>query len=260
MEEVKDGFGYVGAVTQTNDGEHIQCHVCGYFYHNLGAHVYKRHGIKVREYREKYGLRLREGLLSPRERVRAQIRYNNGARGKNRATVAAKARAIRKKKVESGELKLGGNQWSAQRRNEKGNCKAQTLAKIKNMYDRDGVVTERKFKKEYGGLSTVKYWFGSWNSALKELKIPEYRQRESMNRDERMGNIIEQIQAFYKEHGRTPQASDFDTNEKLENHSAVRHIFGNLNEARRTAKVPELRQIAGRKWVEVYPEELVGKR
>ena len=38
MTKVEDGFGYLGAITTTKDGKHIQCHICGYFFGRLANH------------------------------------------------------------------------------------------------------------------------------------------------------------------------------------------------------------------------------
>lgn len=49
MQKVDGGFGYYGAVTESKDGEYIQCHICGYFFPRLSAHITK-HKINARDH------------------------------------------------------------------------------------------------------------------------------------------------------------------------------------------------------------------
>ena len=42
----------------------IQCLICGRWYRRVGTHIYYRHGITAREYRQEYGFDLIKGQLS----------------------------------------------------------------------------------------------------------------------------------------------------------------------------------------------------
>src|SRR5579859_1821499 len=64
MIPVEDGFGFYGAITATKDNKHIQCHECGYFFQNLATHVNQGHKMSTKDYKEKFGLRLKDGLVS----------------------------------------------------------------------------------------------------------------------------------------------------------------------------------------------------
>lgn len=255
MEKVEKGFGFYGAVTQTNDGKHIQCHVCGYFFENLSSHIVLKHKIKAVAYKIKYGLRLKEGLLSPIYKMQAQARYNAVAR-KTPAEYREMSRKAKIARAEKG-VKTGGNMWSKQGRNERGNCKAQTLAKIKMVAERNGgVVTQPLLEKAYGQgvLYSVRHWFGSWKKALIEADIKDYFAQKDDLREKTREIIKEKFMQFYKETGRTPQWSDLETYDELPSAHSVQYLFPNINVARLEAGIPLL-VYKGHKWIEVPVEE-----
>lgn len=55
-------FGEIGVLA--DDGEKVQCHVCGKWFKRIGGHHLKLHGLDVFGYREKYGLNRRCPLSS----------------------------------------------------------------------------------------------------------------------------------------------------------------------------------------------------
>lgn len=65
------GYGYYGTLALTEDGEYVQCHICGNLFPNVGMHL-RKHKIAARDYKEKYGLALETGLVSEPERRRLQ--------------------------------------------------------------------------------------------------------------------------------------------------------------------------------------------
>lgn len=255
MQKVDEGFGYYGAVTETNDGEYIQCHICGYYFSSLGGHITNKHKVNVRDYKVKYGLRIKDGLLSPNERRRAQFRYNSGIRktSEDFKAMSVKAQAAIKAKG----ISLGGDTWSAQTRNEKGMCRAQTMAKIKALADKmDGVPTQKAFLQEYGqGQSdVVSHWFGSWRGALNEGGFMHFNDNRAKTREERKEKALDSMRKFYDQEGRTPQWTDFNSLDWLPDGKTIQNYFGTLNKARVEAGIPTLVAI-GRNWIEVEPGE-----
>lgn len=252
MEKVEGGFGYYGAVTETNDGELIQCHICGYYYANVGAHVRFKHGVASRDYKLKYGLRIMDGLVSKNQRERYQAQYNSTNR-KTRADYAAmsaKGAKVMKKKG----YKPGGDMWNAQTRNEKGMCKEQTIAKIKRLAEMtNNRPTENAFCREFGWgqRNVVQHWFGSWAAAMEELGLPTWREIKASDWVERKAKALDDIYAFYEAEHRTPQFSDFKAVSWLPDPKSVIKYFGSLNNARTLAQVPVLVHQGGGHWVEV---------
>lgn len=256
MIKVEDGFGYYGAITQTNDGLHIQCHICGYYVGRLGSHVANKHKIRPREYNEKYGLRLTEGLLSPAAKWAAQTVYNRRVR---KSPAEHKAWGERMKAARAASAhKAGGDQWSAQTRNEKGHCKDQTLAKLRRVAEMNGgVITQRAYIREYSNTDVVLHWFGTWSEAVKAAGAQLHYDKLREKRSEDVVRILKGIQIFYEETGRTPQTADFDSSDHLPGQSRVTKLFGSLNTARMAAGVPTL-VYAGRDWVEIPPANING--
>lgn len=252
MLKVEDGYGYYGAITQTNDGKQIQCHICGFYVARLSQHVSMKHKVDVKEYKIKYGLRIKDGLQSPVARLEAQERYNNYIRKNLIKTdfkaMSVKGRTVLKKKG----YNPGGRQWSAQRRNERGSCKDQTLAKIKYLGKKNGVVTQKALSEVYGQgtIDTVNHWFGSWANAIKEAGVTDYKAKVRAQRSDTRKLVLKQIKRFYKQHARTPQWADFNSSDDLSSLDAVQTIFGTLNMARYAAEVPLLVG-NGRRWHEV---------
>jgi hypothetical protein len=68
-----EGFGTLpplGALIADDDGERIQCHMCGSFFRQLGIHVWRMHRIAPADYRERYGLNRCTSLVSPASAAR----------------------------------------------------------------------------------------------------------------------------------------------------------------------------------------------
>lgn len=254
MQKVEDGFGYYGAITQTNDGLLIQCHLCGYYFGNLGAHVSMKHNeVGTREYKIRHGLRINDGLLSPEMKFRAQTNYNTSVRKTPEEWRKMSAQG-HKARIKKGS-KVGGNNWNPQRRNEQGRCREQTLAKIRNVAEtNNGVATYNEFIREYGKgeISTVVFWFGSWSAGIKEAGVASAYDAMAVKREELKDTIVDSIAKFYKENGRTPSTSDFRSTLYLPTTQRVSILFGSLNAARVKAGVPIIVYVRN-KWVEVQP-------
>lgn len=246
MEAVKNGFSYYGAITRTTDGKMIQCHICGYFVSKLGAHIIK-HDIKPLDYKIKFGLRLKEGLLSPVAKLKAQETYNKNARAAQHLKTITQ---LAKKRREEKPWKTGGGDWSAQKRNERGLCKEQTLAKIRQLAAlRGGVARHEDYAEEYGCTDAVRHWFGSWSKGVKAAGLENYTDRVGANKAIAQERTLQNMVAFYEQQGRTPQNADFTSDNGLAVAKTVRGWFGTLNNARQIAGVPQLVWYKG-KWVE----------
>lgn len=253
MQKVEHGFGYYGAITTTNDQEMIQCHVCGYYFSKLAMHT-RTHKLTAKQYRITYGLRVSTGLTSPAWRARAQVVYNTKVRLPPGHHAKMVKNSVTKRKAMKAEgVKFGGDHWSPQQRNEKGNCREQTLAKIKHVADLcGGQPNMRVFLQEYGNgsMGTVRHWFGTWDAGVILAGFKPYREVQKEQADQLRGQTIKLIQRFYQEYGRTPSSSDFDSCEYLPGQAAVAWRFGSVNHARQAAGVP-LIVYADKRWIEV---------
>jgi hypothetical protein len=249
MQPVVQGFGFVGAITRTTDGEKIQCHICGYFFNNLGSHVRIAHTITAREYKYKFGLRITEGLVSFIERTRMQVRYNDKAR-----TAAWKGLARIKERRDKDPWQTGGDVWSPQTRNLKGMCREQTIAKIKHIASlNDGIPILADFLHMYGTgqESVIAHWFGTWNRAVEIAGFMTYKDRLSLGVDSRKKDLMQKMRDFYELYDRTPQSADFNSNVLFPPCKWIIKNYGSLNKAREAAGVPLLIHVNGSKWEEV---------
>jgi hypothetical protein len=257
MEKVKDGYGYYGAITTTNDGKQIQCHICGYYYANVGSHIKAAHKVNPRDYKIKYGLRINDGLLSPIEREHRQEVYNTYARKSPEEfrEMSRKAQAVIKEKG----IQLGGKAWGPQTRNEKGMCKEQTIAKIKVIADMyNGIPSYNAFIREYGPgqRDTINHWFGSWNKAVEAAGFKTHDVRLKEHKKEMQDMILLKLQMFYDQHGRTPQWADFQAGSLGFNIKTLQYHFGSLNRARQEAGIPIMvYDSKAWKWVELESDK-----
>lgn len=55
--------GAVGVLA--DDGERVQCHICGRWFSHLGSHVRQGHGVEPSDYRREFGLCQATGLVGP---------------------------------------------------------------------------------------------------------------------------------------------------------------------------------------------------
>ncbi len=56
-------FGRLGVLA--TDGQRVECHACGRWFHHLGHHVRQTHNLTADEYRALFGLNVRTGLVGP---------------------------------------------------------------------------------------------------------------------------------------------------------------------------------------------------
>ena len=79
-----------GRLVSDDDGERVQCHLCGAFFAKLGTHVARGHGMAPDDYRERFGLNNDTGLVSPALRDKlAAINRDHLARVRPRVSVFA---------------------------------------------------------------------------------------------------------------------------------------------------------------------------
>lgn len=255
MQPVQDGFGFYGALTRSSDEMMVQCHICGFLFQHLTAHVRMAHGINGREYRTKFGLRLGDGLVGRGERERLQKIYGDVLRS-HALTNLAKAHEAAKAKMREG-WKPGGDVWTQQLRNERGLCKAQTIAKLQHVGElNDGVVSQRLFRQLYGKdhVSVVEHWFGTWAKGVQAAGCVSAQEHNRVLRREQIDSAIEQtlenMQLFYEQFGRTPQTADFNSENSLPPLRWISRHFGGVNKARRAAGVPIMVNVGNGHWRE----------
>lgn len=261
MEKVEGGHGYYGAITQSKDGKYLQCHICGFFFPHLANHV-RKHDITGKEYKEQFGLRLTEGLLGEEMRQKFQDSFNALVRATNMTpSEFGKNASIKAHEVlQANEYKNnGGNQWKAITRNERGNCRDQTLVKLRTLAaDNEGSVNEAQFMKAYGQGqdSVIRTHFGTFDNALREAHLST-RLEQRLNKNQMLEQeAVDKLKLYYDIHGRSPQWSDVvgtRTNVTgLPSANYIKEHFRSMNNYRFLAGIPLILQ-GGKGWHTVMP-------
>lgn len=60
----KKTFGYIGMVLYDRAEDKVQCGICGEWFRSLGNHVFQKHGMTAKEYKDKFGLYYKTALCS----------------------------------------------------------------------------------------------------------------------------------------------------------------------------------------------------
>ena len=239
LTKVEDGHGYYGTLSQTKNGELVQCHICSELVENLGTHVWVKHNVRAVEYREKFKLGKRTPLCSDKfgEKLKhmAVIRYN-------RLTETEKAER-RQKMIEAQKKAVRvGNPTSLQIQNKRGMCPDQLIEKIQLLADKLGESpTHKQFIREYNGkyVGAINRTFGSWNAA-KHMAGFAPRQSGSKVPHNRAPYTNEQLLEFlrsaYKEKGSAPTYSDWRKG-FLPSYYLYKHRFGGISKARKAAGI-----------------------
>lgn len=64
------GFGYQGVLMLDADGDTVQCHLCGGWFHSLQHHIRREHNVSAKLYKEKVGLNKTTALISDNYRLK----------------------------------------------------------------------------------------------------------------------------------------------------------------------------------------------
>ncbi len=234
LRKFKEGFGYLGAVTYSKDGQRIQCHFCGKFFQALGTHISFFHELTGPEYKEQTQLMAKTALVGEvlRENRMKWIKDNMHIVSDN---LLAQANKMKGKKIEK---RRKGTQYSLERRNIQGSCPDQLLDKILHLKKKlKRIPSQEDFLQEHDNkyFSAIITTFGTWTNALSKLNMTSLSQERKDQFTH--SRLISYLKDFYQMHNRTPQYSDFRRG-LLPSKTAYYNAFGSLNEARYQARIP----------------------
>ena len=232
---IKNGYGYYGTVGYSKNKELVQCHECGLGYRSLSSHI-PAHKMTATDYREKYklagstkliGEATRELLVDVYERQKHKF-VANLKRVHTKAITGS---------IEHNKSRIG-TVISLETRNKRGNCPDQLLDMIRKLKEELGRMPSVKdFQAKYDTkhTGTIYYTFGSWVKACEMAGLKSYKQEraERYNDDK----LIEYLQLFYRQHGKTPRSSDMHRGILPSPNVFIRR-FGSLNKARMFAGIP----------------------
>lgn len=237
---VKDGYGYFGALAQSKNGNHVQCHICGAMVENLGHHAYMTHSLKAKEYRVKFRMSLTTPLCSDSFSSKCKTRwldwYNTLSQEEKLAhrqsMVEAQKVAVRKPR-----------QLTLEELNRKGICPDQLIDKIQECAKSLGKTPSRRDFINYCNTdrfrAPIERTFGTWTKAL---EIAGYAVRKQKTggamktySDE---TLIRLLQDYHETHKQVPTASDCMRG-FLPSLATYIKRFGGIKAARKAAGLPE---------------------
>ena len=239
LKPVEDGFGYLGTLAQTQDSELVQCHICGGLYNNLGIHAYFKHGVKAKEYRERFQLGKTTPLCSDKWSEKCK-----SDKVKMWESMSESDREARKELMRNAQKQTErvGNPTSLEVQNKRGMCPDQLIEKIQDLAEKLGKSpTHAEFVTEYDGkyVGAINRTFGSWNGAKKMAGLIPCKTgaRTPHNRSEYTNEVLlEYLRSAYKEKGSKPTKSDWNRG-FLPSYYLYIHRFGGIVNARKLAGI-----------------------
>lgn len=224
---VEDGFGYWGALGTTEDGELLQCHVCGKMFVNLGVHAVQMHGLNKQDYRTKFKLAKETPLISPKLRERLIEASQN---------VSAEVKLQRLLTLKKGREMSKSHHWqkSLEQKNREGTCPDQLIQKIQDLAALKGSAPSLvEFKGHYSGLvGIVQTTFGSWNNAVTIAGLETSRGGRKPQYSKPI--LIDMLKTFREQNNRRPYSSDMARGFIPSHWTFIKH-FGSFSNALKEA-------------------------
>jgi len=218
LTKVPDGFGYMGTITSTNDGNYIQCHICGRLYANMGGHLYAAHKMTAREYKDMFGLKYTSALISENERMRLKkksLDWLKKLTDEEKEAYIAKHKEAYYEKGRAKRAKTGQPKEKLEQKNEKGSCPDQVLAKIRQVADEMGrTPSKAEFIAHLGSQRFVHLaykLFGSWTLAVELAGLtPKSKELSKDYKRYDDGELLSSLRDFALQNGVEPTKSDFN--------------------------------------------------
>lgn len=237
LKKVEDGFGYLGTISQTKNGELVECHICGHLVDNLGLHAWQKHQIKASEYRDMFQLGKRTPLCSDSF---SEKKSNEWQKRWNKLTLEEQQERIAQMREAQKNTVRVGNPTTLEIQNKRGMCPDQLIEKIEQLADKLGKSPSyQQFLDEYKGkyVGAILRTFGSWNAAKHIAGFPPLKtgskvpHNRSPYTDEQ---LLEFLRSFKKEKQRNPTYSDWRRG-FLPSYHLYKHRFGGIEKARQKA-------------------------
>lgn len=242
---VPDGYGYLGTVMATKDGEYIQCHICGKLLQHMSGHIFQTHKMKVAEYKEQFGLSPRTALAS--EKVRWELKrrglefFKNLTPEKKEEFKIKRRESLLKGRTSSHRTNRQPKE-SLEQKNLKGTCPQQLLAKIQEVASDLGYTPSLKEFVTECGSQRYKHLIikthGSWLKAVAlaglDKRVPKGVPKKYKKHDTE--ELLEYLKIFAEENNEIPTHTDFISGVLPEEGIYVRR-FGSIENARQQAGV-----------------------
>lgn len=248
LKKVSNGFGYMGVLLGTIEGDQVQCHICGELFADMARHVIGAHKDVVEsahDYKTMFGLAYETALISESERDRRKL---EGMRAWKAMSVMQRTRLIaqRKRNFKKYLAERGARQpkITLETKNKRGTCPEQLLEKITACAKAIGHSPSKKdFIDYYGGqrfYHLIKATFGEWKRAIEKagLEVKKAEKRTSSRRKYSNDELLDTLSNFYQETGKIPSHTDARRGLIPDSTIYVRR-FGSLPKARALAGIYE---------------------
>lgn len=254
LKKVEHGYGYMGTLALNEAKTHVQCHICGFMYKALAAHLRFKHKTTVVEYKKEFGLAVETALIG--EATREAFIRGMEHLPKKGELLPGLVRFNQQVQAGLRTVNAKGRRMSLEQRNKQGVCPDQLLERIKVVAKKLGHTPSfDEFRLHTTKYTAIIHTFGSWNKAVKMAgMISVGEQREEEHSPER---LLEYLKNFQKVHGRIPMTSDFSRG-LLPARYHYHKQFGTLNEARIEAGLPAVIPFPGHRYVLIQPEDWEG--
>lgn len=170
LRELSDGYGFYGTITVNEEGTHVQCHQCGFYFKLLGQHL-REHNLTGRDYKAEYGLAVGTTLMTE-EATRdwqSKRQYNYTSQ---HVAQAKKAQMLAVEAVQESD-NIGKAGLALEYYNKFGICPDQLVDKYLQLKEKLGSAPSyREMAKEYntGTPRLLMKVFGtSWGEVKREL-------------------------------------------------------------------------------------------
>ncbi len=238
LQEVQEGYGYYGVILTDESKEKIQCHICGKMFRMLGSHVWRKHQIRQKDYKEKFKLSPKNSLCSEKQRIvlieRTQKFFEKMTEEEKKEW---KERAVNNLRLfHKNNGVTGYKALSLEARNKRGTCPDQLLDKLKEVQEKLGHSPSRgEFDKELGTRkysNAIEFYFGSWND-FKEIHSYQAYEKNCNVFKRKYSNqqLSDLLRNFYDKNKRIPVTSDFKKG-LLPDIQYYQNYFGSLTNAR----------------------------
>lgn len=230
LREVPDGFGYLGTLKFDKTNEFTQCHVCGYYFKQLGQHVRFNHGLKAEDYKSQFGLTRGAALTAPvtREKMRQATWL--------KLTPDQRVQRTKDLLANRGSRPRGAGK-SLQQKNREGRCPDQLLQKIIDLSELTEHTPSMKDCADilgHGWRMSILRTFGTWNNAVKLAGLKPNTAADGAKTRYSEVQAVAMLRDFKDQHGREPYISDLKDG-LLPSEDVYRRLFGKFSKAKEFA-------------------------
>lgn len=248
------GFGWYGLQAYHIDGSgRLKCHECGEYFDSLDRHVRKHDGLSTREYKRKYGLLLKNRLVSDSLHMKRRSAILDNPILLN----LSKERFMKIRELGAKSLKGHKWHWPLESKNKTETCPEQLLRWLFEAAEYYGLdITQAEANLYRSGLSKLlRIQFGSFNKAKQYLRLvtnsrggPNYKGSPTKYPKEL---ILEDMCCFYSKCGQWPVCKDYRENKgvmlcssgTLSRYGGIRAL---RQEAMKLREEQEVREIKGK--------------